>query len=59
MAYSSYSKLLSTYRRTFPCYSDSAHGLPTVVLAGLLAALPAAGGTLADHRYLLVRHSAP
>lgn len=55
MTHDDQSKLISTYRRSFPCYSDSAHGLPTVVLAGILAAMPATGGKLADHRYMLVR----
>lgn len=55
MSFDVQSKLINSYRRTFPCYSDSAHGLPTTVLAGLMAALPATGAqTLEDHKYMLV-----
>mgnify|MGYP001152086083 CR=1 FL=1 len=54
MSFETQSKLINAHRRTFPCYSDSAHGLPALVLAGILAALPATGGTLASHKYMLV-----
>eukprot|EP00887_Chlorella_sp_A99_P002862 scaffold6.g2862.t1 len=50
-------KLINTYRGGFPMYSDCLHGLPTSILAAILAALPVTGGTLGDHRFMLVGES--
>lgn len=50
-------KLIATYRQEFPMYSDSAYGMPTVLLAAILAAQPATGGKLTDHRIMLVGES--
>lgn len=50
-------KLLSTYRSTFPVYSDAHFGLPTLALAAIYAAQAATGMSLSDHRYVLVGES--
>jgi malate dehydrogenase (oxaloacetate-decarboxylating)(NADP+) len=50
-------KLLSTYRSTFPVYTDSHFGLPTLALAAIYAAQSATGLSLSDHRFVLVGES--
>ncbi|EFN58521.1 hypothetical protein CHLNCDRAFT_140591 [Chlorella variabilis] len=57
MDFETQTKLINTYRGTFPMYSDSVFGLPTAVLATVYAALPATGGSLADQRFMLVGES--
>jgi hypothetical protein len=55
MAFESATRLINTYRGTFPMYSDAHHGTPTAVLAGVFAALRQAGGTLGEQTFMLVR----
>ncbi|PSC71621.1 NADP-dependent malic enzyme [Micractinium conductrix] len=58
MDYHTQTKMISTYRGTFPMYSDSAFGLPTAVLAAIYAALPAMKSAgLKDQRFMLVGES--
>ncbi|KAL4457781.1 hypothetical protein ABPG75_012646 [Micractinium tetrahymenae] len=57
MDYETQSKLINTYRGTFPMYSDSAFGLPTVALAVIYAALPIVGGSLREQKFMLVGES--
>ena len=48
-------KILSTYRGTFPVYSDAHYGLPTLALAAIMAT---AQKPLREHRFILVGESA-
>lgn len=57
MAYETQNKLLSSYRGTFPVYSDAHYGLPTLALAAVLAAQPLTGLSLGEHRFVLVGES--
>ncbi|KAI3436725.1 hypothetical protein D9Q98_006140 [Chlorella vulgaris] len=57
LGFDTQTKLINTYRGSFPMYSDSVFGLPTAVLAAVYAALPAAGGSLATQRFMLVGES--
>ncbi|KAL6766187.1 MME6 [Auxenochlorella protothecoides x Auxenochlorella symbiontica] len=47
-------ELVVAHRASLPVYADAVHGVPAAVLAGLYAALPAAGGALSAHRFMLV-----
>ena len=58
MRWSNQTKLLNTYRGTFPVYSDTHYGLPTLALAAVMAAQPATKLPLAANRFLLVGESA-
>lgn len=57
MDYELQTKLINTYRGTFPMYSDSAFGMPTAVLAAIYAALPLTKHPLKDHKFMLVGES--
>lgn len=57
MEYEDAAALAVACRGSFPAYSDAAHGTPAAVLAGVLSALRATGGRLADQRFLLVGES--
>jgi malate dehydrogenase (oxaloacetate-decarboxylating)(NADP+) len=45
-------RLLEKYNKTHVVFDDDIQGTAAVTLAGLLAALPITGGTLADHTFL-------
>jgi malate dehydrogenase (oxaloacetate-decarboxylating)(NADP+) len=45
-------RLLQKYNKTHLVFDDDIQGTAAVTLAGLLAALPITGGTLADHHFL-------
>jgi malate dehydrogenase (oxaloacetate-decarboxylating)(NADP+) len=45
-------RLLAKYSKTHLCFDDDIQGTAAVTLAGILAALPITGGTLADHTFL-------
>jgi len=45
-------RLLAKYNKTHVVFNDDIQGTAAVTLAGLLAALPITGGTLADHNFL-------
>lgn len=45
-------RLLAKYNKTHLVFDDDIQGTASVTLAGLLAALPITGGTLADHDFL-------
>ncbi|KAH9556618.1 hypothetical protein CY35_07G039000 [Sphagnum magellanicum] len=47
-------RLLAKYSATHLVFNDDIQGTAAVALAGLLAALHLIGGTLSDHKYLLV-----
>lgn len=54
MSHAAAQELIVNHRANMPVYSDAVHGLPATVLAGLYAALPAAGGSLSSHTFMLV-----
>jgi malate dehydrogenase (oxaloacetate-decarboxylating)(NADP+) len=58
MSWVNQTKILSTYRGTFPVYSDTHYGLPTLALAAIMAAQPATKLPLGANRFLLVGESA-
>ncbi|KAG0603904.1 hypothetical protein M758_10G129600 [Ceratodon purpureus] len=45
-------RLLAKYTKTHVVFNDDIQGTAAVTLAGILAALPITGGTLADHNFL-------
>ncbi|KAH8956488.1 hypothetical protein BDL97_07G041200 [Sphagnum fallax] len=45
-------RLLAKYNTTHLVFNDDIQGTAAVALAGLIAALPLTGGTLADHKFL-------
>lgn len=47
-------RLLAKYSTTHLVFNDDIQGTAAVALAGVLAALPITGGTLADHKFLFV-----
>jgi len=47
-------RLLAKYRTSHLVFNDDIQGTAAVALAGVLAALPITGGTLADHKFLFV-----
>lgn len=53
LVYDNAYKLLNMYRTEFPCFNDDIQGLGAAVLAGILGALPKAGGALSDQTFLL------
>jgi malate dehydrogenase (oxaloacetate-decarboxylating)(NADP+) len=47
-------RLLHKYNKTHLVFNDDIQGTAAVALAGLMAALPITGGTLADHKFLFL-----
>lgn len=47
-------RLLQKYATTHLVFNDDIQGTAAVALAGLVAALPITGGTLADHKFLFL-----
>jgi malate dehydrogenase (oxaloacetate-decarboxylating)(NADP+) len=47
-------RLLAKYSTTHLVFNDDIQGTAAVALAGVLAALPLTGGTLADHKFVFV-----
>lgn len=57
MAYETQSRLVSSYRGTFPVFSDAQFGLPILALASILATQRKTGLKLSDQRFILVGES--
>ncbi|EIE23960.1 NADP-dependent malic enzyme [Coccomyxa subellipsoidea C-169] len=53
MSYANLSRLFNQYRGSLACFSDDVQGTAAVVLAGILAAQPLTGKSLADHTIMI------
>ena len=58
MNWANQTKILSSYRGTFPMYSDAHYGLPALALAAIFSAQPLTNRPLGEHRFVLVGESA-